>query len=131
MPRAGFEPAIPMFERPKTVLALDSAAIETGVIIHQIVIFFLVVKGNLTLMFISVCRFPKCYNFNLEQQDGDHSSSCKEGQNGCQLFERETLEFNFWDYCFSFGVSLCDYVKNSAPMHIMNSEKINDRKYVD
>jgi hypothetical protein len=23
MPRAGFEPAIPMFERPKTVLALD------------------------------------------------------------------------------------------------------------
>jgi hypothetical protein len=30
MPRARFEPAIPMFERPKTVLALDSAAIETG-----------------------------------------------------------------------------------------------------
>jgi hypothetical protein len=25
-----FEPAIPMFERPKTVLALDRAAIETG-----------------------------------------------------------------------------------------------------
>jgi hypothetical protein len=30
MPRAGFEPAIPMFERPKTELALDRAAIETG-----------------------------------------------------------------------------------------------------
>jgi hypothetical protein len=30
MPRAGFEPAISMFERPKTVLALDRAAIETG-----------------------------------------------------------------------------------------------------
>jgi hypothetical protein len=30
MPRAGFEPEIPMFERPKTVLALDRAAIETG-----------------------------------------------------------------------------------------------------
>jgi hypothetical protein len=30
MPRAGFEPAIPMFERPKTVLVLDRAAIETG-----------------------------------------------------------------------------------------------------
>jgi hypothetical protein len=30
MPRAGFEPAIPMFEQPKTVLALDGAAIETG-----------------------------------------------------------------------------------------------------
>jgi hypothetical protein len=30
MPRAGFEPAIPMFERPKTVLVLDSAANETG-----------------------------------------------------------------------------------------------------
>jgi hypothetical protein len=30
MPRAGFEPEIPMFERPKTVLALDRAAIWTG-----------------------------------------------------------------------------------------------------
>jgi hypothetical protein len=30
MPRAEFEPAIPMIERPKTVLALDRAAIETG-----------------------------------------------------------------------------------------------------
>jgi hypothetical protein len=30
MPRAGFENAIPMFERPKTVLALDRAAIGTG-----------------------------------------------------------------------------------------------------
>jgi hypothetical protein len=30
MPRAGFELVIPMFERPKTVLALDRAAIETG-----------------------------------------------------------------------------------------------------
>jgi hypothetical protein len=29
-PRAGFEPAIPMFERPMTVLALDCAATETG-----------------------------------------------------------------------------------------------------
>jgi len=29
MPRAELEPAIPMFERPKTVLALDRAAIET------------------------------------------------------------------------------------------------------
>jgi hypothetical protein len=30
MPRAGFEPAIPMFERSKTVRALDHAAIGTG-----------------------------------------------------------------------------------------------------
>jgi hypothetical protein len=30
MPRAGFEPAIPMFERPKTVRALDRAANGTG-----------------------------------------------------------------------------------------------------
>jgi hypothetical protein len=30
MPRAGFEPAIPMFERPKAVLPLDRAATETG-----------------------------------------------------------------------------------------------------
>jgi hypothetical protein len=30
MPRAGFETAIPMFERPKTVRALERAAIGTG-----------------------------------------------------------------------------------------------------
>jgi len=30
MPRSGFEPAIPMFERPKTVLALGRADIGTG-----------------------------------------------------------------------------------------------------
>jgi hypothetical protein len=30
MPRVGFEPAIPMFKWPKTVLALDHAAIWTG-----------------------------------------------------------------------------------------------------
>jgi hypothetical protein len=30
MPLAGFEPVIPMFERPETVLALDRAAIGTG-----------------------------------------------------------------------------------------------------
>jgi hypothetical protein len=30
MPRAGFEPPIPMFEWPKTVLAIDRAAIGTG-----------------------------------------------------------------------------------------------------
>jgi hypothetical protein len=30
MPRAGFEPAIPMFERPKTVHASDRSAIEIG-----------------------------------------------------------------------------------------------------
>jgi hypothetical protein len=30
MPRAGFEPEISTFERPKTVLALDRAATETG-----------------------------------------------------------------------------------------------------
>jgi hypothetical protein len=30
MPLAEFEPAIPVFERSKTVLALDRVAIETG-----------------------------------------------------------------------------------------------------
>jgi hypothetical protein len=30
MPRAGFEHGISTFERPKTVLALERAAIETG-----------------------------------------------------------------------------------------------------
>jgi hypothetical protein len=31
MPRAEFEPAIPMFERPKTVRVLDRVAIGTGI----------------------------------------------------------------------------------------------------
>jgi hypothetical protein len=32
MPRAGFEPATPVFERSKTVRALDRAAFDTGTI---------------------------------------------------------------------------------------------------
>jgi len=36
MPRAGFEPTIPMFERSKTIRALDSAAIWTGEIRYTI-----------------------------------------------------------------------------------------------
>jgi hypothetical protein len=32
MPQAGFEPANPVFEQPKTVDALDSAGIGTGMI---------------------------------------------------------------------------------------------------
>jgi hypothetical protein len=36
MPRAGFGPAIPMFERPKTVLALDRATIEIGSEVYKI-----------------------------------------------------------------------------------------------
>jgi hypothetical protein len=39
MPRARFEPAISMFERPKTVLALHRAAIETGYKVPHYVIF--------------------------------------------------------------------------------------------
>jgi hypothetical protein len=34
MPRAGFKPATPMFEWPKTVIALDSAAIETDELLN-------------------------------------------------------------------------------------------------
>jgi len=34
MPRAGFQAAIPMFERPKTVRALDRATIWTGDLIE-------------------------------------------------------------------------------------------------
>jgi hypothetical protein len=33
MPRAEFEPAIPVFERPKTISAIDGAAIGTGLIV--------------------------------------------------------------------------------------------------
>jgi hypothetical protein len=39
MPQAGFKPAIPMFERPKTVRALDRAAIGTGLSISKLRIF--------------------------------------------------------------------------------------------
>jgi hypothetical protein len=40
MPRAGFEPAIPVSERLKTVRALDSAAIGTILLIIQLKIYF-------------------------------------------------------------------------------------------
>jgi len=36
MPQAGFEPGIPMFEWPKTVLALDHVAIETGHLMNHL-----------------------------------------------------------------------------------------------
>jgi hypothetical protein len=42
MLRVGFEPAIPMFEWPKTVLALDSAAIEIGPFLVLGTLFILV-----------------------------------------------------------------------------------------
>jgi hypothetical protein len=44
MPRAGFEPAIPIFERPKTVLASNRAVIETGTIKSRY--RYLQVQGN-------------------------------------------------------------------------------------
>jgi hypothetical protein len=49
MPRTGFEPAIPMFERPKTVLALDRAAIETSAqtIIVVVVVIIIIIIINL------------------------------------------------------------------------------------
>jgi hypothetical protein len=37
MPRVGFEPTIPVFERPKTVRALDRSAIGNGKIIYKTV----------------------------------------------------------------------------------------------
>jgi hypothetical protein len=43
MPRAGFKPEIPMFERPKTVLALDRSAIETGDSVTELLLLLLVV----------------------------------------------------------------------------------------
>jgi len=51
MPRAGFEPTIPMFERPKTVLALQRAVIETGRVLPQTnFIYTLITKTK------NVCR---------------------------------------------------------------------------
>jgi hypothetical protein len=41
MPRAGYEPMIPVFERLKTVHALHLAAIETGIIKNTLLDFFL------------------------------------------------------------------------------------------
>jgi hypothetical protein len=45
MPQAEFETAIPMFERPKTVLALDCSATETGpkVRYHNVIPFSMLV----------------------------------------------------------------------------------------
>jgi hypothetical protein len=39
MPRAGFEPAISTFERPKTVLASERSAIETCCSVFTILIY--------------------------------------------------------------------------------------------
>jgi hypothetical protein len=52
MPRAGFEPMIPVFERPKTVRTLDRAAIGTGPVLH------IKLKSNLT-SFLSESLYKK------------------------------------------------------------------------
>jgi hypothetical protein len=43
MSRTGFEPAIPMFKRPKTVRDLDRAATGTGIIIIIIIIVVIII----------------------------------------------------------------------------------------
>jgi hypothetical protein len=48
MLRVEFEPTIPVFERLKTVYALDRAAIETG---------------NMCAMYHKICTFIKIYSF--------------------------------------------------------------------
>jgi hypothetical protein len=54
MTRAGYEPEIPMFERPKTVLALDGAAVETGLylFLNLLKIRCRSVSINITLTFV-------------------------------------------------------------------------------
>jgi hypothetical protein len=61
MPRGGFEPAIPMFERPKTVLALDRSAIETGFTLNLPVRKYL--KSFLSLQ---AFRLKLCYRIFLK-----------------------------------------------------------------
>jgi hypothetical protein len=39
MPRVGFEPTIPVFERAKTVHALDRAATVNGLLTHYLVLY--------------------------------------------------------------------------------------------
>jgi hypothetical protein len=41
MPRAGFEAAIPMFERPKTVHAFDREAIGTGLMMMMMMMMMM------------------------------------------------------------------------------------------
>jgi hypothetical protein len=55
MPWVGFEPTIPVFERAKTVHALNSAATVIGVLQKQ----FLKIHFNITLP--SAPRFPSWY----------------------------------------------------------------------
>jgi len=49
--RAGFEPAIPMFERPKRILALDRATIETALNSSYNSVLY-----NITLIFAIKCN---------------------------------------------------------------------------
>jgi hypothetical protein len=65
MPQAGFEPAIPMFKQPKTVLALDCAAVEIGSFIKP---NNLIWKG---LIFITHVKATQ----KIEAMDLDHLHS--------------------------------------------------------
>jgi hypothetical protein len=47
MPRAGFEPTIPVFERSKSVRASDRAAIGTGVVVVVVIIIIIITRSIL------------------------------------------------------------------------------------
>jgi hypothetical protein len=53
MPRGGFEPTIPVFERPKTIRALDLAAIVIG--LHNKYTGQISINWHLSVLYISEC----------------------------------------------------------------------------
>jgi hypothetical protein len=63
MPRAGFEPTIPVFERSKTVFALDRAANGTGVCIIIIIIIIIVVVVVVVVIIIIIIIIIKGIKF--------------------------------------------------------------------
>jgi hypothetical protein len=53
MPRVGFEPTIPVFERAKKFHALDGAAIVIGLIYHTAPILYKDIHGMKTVLLIN------------------------------------------------------------------------------
>jgi hypothetical protein len=72
MPRTGFEPTIPVFERLKAVRALDIAAIGTGLLLLLLLLLlFAMLGGSL------VATSWRVFRLRMEGRPPDTEGSCE------------------------------------------------------
>jgi hypothetical protein len=84
MPWVGFEPTIPVFERAKTVHALDRAA--TSIISLYIILLLMQLVFVFSLLPITVAAGSKAWNVFARSNTGVVGSNPTQGMRDCVLF---------------------------------------------